>query len=407
MEKATKIVRIALIVIVSLAIAVFGVMTLLNHNKTNEMEQRALTQWPSPSKVLSGDMTLGEFFDDVTTAYSDQFFMRDLLVKGYYVFHMQSYDSGAMKGANGQLYRTHQAAPRSQKKADKSLTSASKKLAKIVDECADAGAVKFIYLPVPRKDAVMTEDLPDGYESSEKDFEHTYGILTSTVQGESKSKIFEPVNTLQLFSQQRDKSLYFATDHHWNVHGADVAYHAVMDVVAQKNPDVLVTDLESDYQVESVVMDGSLNRLIGMSVAPDPEPLLLTYTGNIDYTRADNGKKSSRPLFGKGGNTYKQAFMGEDFGETVIENQTAKDAPNILIVGSSYTNSLEALCVPSFHYMVSVDYRHNQTGLSIADYVKKYHIDYVVLTNSSSMSALNKTNLTQHMGLGGSGDQND
>lgn len=407
MEKATKALRIVLIAVVSVVLVVFGVMTLRNHNEINQMEQRSLTQWPSLSQVASGEMTLGEFFDDVTTAYSDQFFMRDTLVKGYYVFHMQSYNSGAMKGANGQLYRTPQAAPKSQKKADKSLKSASKKLASIVDDCAKAGATKFIYLPVPRKDAVMTEDLPDGYESSDKDLHHAYGILVDTVQGASKSGIFEPVDTLQLFNQQSDKSLYFATDHHWNVHGADVAYQKVMDIVSEKNPDVLVTELESDYQVESVVMDGSLNRLIGMSVAPDPEPLLLTYKHGLNITRSDDGKNSSEAVFGTTGNTYKQAFMGADFGETVIENKDAEKAPNILIVGSSYTNSLEALCVPSFHYMVSVDYRHNTTGKSIANYVKKYDIDYVVFINSSSVSALNKTNLTEHMGLGGSGDGAD
>ena len=70
----------------------------------------------------------------------------------------------------------------------------------------------------------------------------------------------------------------------------------------------------------------------------------------------------------------------------------------ILFVGSSYTNILEALAVLSYSEMLSIDYRHNKTGMSINDYVKKYDIDYVVFVPAQSNNSYSLGKIEEHLG---------
>ena len=84
--------------------------------------------------------------------------------------------------------------------------------------------------------------------------------------------------------------------------------------------------------------------------------------------------------------------------ETVIDTNN-DDAPNILYVGSSYTNVLESLSAYKFNKMVSIDYRHNTTGKSISDYVKEYDIDYTIFICAQSTSSLAVSSMREHLGL--------
>ena len=93
-----------------------------------------------------------------------------------------------------------------------------------------------------------------------------------------------------------------------------------------------------------------------------------------------------------------KAYMKGDHGYTVIDTNRS-NLPNILYVGSSFTNILEALSIPSFNKMVSIDYRHNKSGNSINYYVEKYDIDYVVFVPSQSNDAFSSSMIKTHLGL--------
>jgi hypothetical protein len=67
-------------------------------------------------------------------------------------------------------------------------------------------------------------------------------------------------------------------------------------------------------------------------------------------------------------------------------------------VGTSFTNVLESLSVQKFNKMISIDYRHNDTGKSIVDYVKEYDIDYVVFICSQSNNSLNINSIKEQLG---------
>ena len=78
--------------------------------------------------------------------------------------------------------------------------------------------------------------------------------------------------------------------------------------------------------------------------------------------------------------------------------ETNKEGKNIMFVGSSFTNILEALSIPSYNRMVSIDYRHNKTGHDINYYVDKYDIDYVIFIPAQSNNAFSIPQMKLHLG---------
>lgn len=96
------------------------------------------------------------------------------------------------------------------------------------------------------------------------------------------------------------------------------------------------------------------------------------------------------------GNTYEDAYMEGDMAYTRIE--TDNGGKNIMFVGSSYTNILEAFSVPSYSRVLSVDYRHNTSGNLINYYVDKYDIDYVVFVPAQSNNSYSISMIKKHLG---------
>ena len=89
--------------------------------------------------------------------------------------------------------------------------------------------------------------------------------------------------------------------------------------------------------------------------------------------------------------------MGADYAETIVDTNN-DDAPNVLFVGSSFTNILEALSVCKFNKVVGIDYRHNKTGKTIADYVKEYDIDYTIFICSLEDDGISPKLIKQYLG---------
>ena len=90
--------------------------------------------------------------------------------------------------------------------------------------------------------------------------------------------------------------------------------------------------------------------------------------------------------------------MQGDNAFTIVD--TNRDAlPNILYVGSSFTNILESLSIYDFNKMISIDYRHNTSKNSISYYVNTYDIDYVVFIPSQSNDAFSYSMIKKHLGM--------
>ena len=90
--------------------------------------------------------------------------------------------------------------------------------------------------------------------------------------------------------------------------------------------------------------------------------------------------------------------MGDNFGETIVKTDK-EDLPSIYYCGSSFTNVLEAMSVPSFKNMYSTDLRFNDTEYTMMDYIDKFQPEYVVFISGQSTATFNASHIKTHLGL--------
>lgn len=391
MNKKIKFIYICFCSIIIVFLSVFGIFTLMNNNSKSGLEGRILTKFPDIEMTSLLD---DEFYNTYTNAFSDQLVLRNVFVRLYYYLNLQRYVGDTVKGKNGQLYHEPMIIENDEEYI-KSLRKVIKEdMNPIAKEVKESGA-EFIFISIPRKDVVMPEYLPSSYIRSDKKYFEYMDIIA-----EEKSDDLILIDAYDVFKERNktNKKVFYQTDHHLNIHGGYYLFEEIVDIVNKGDKKIEIGSLEDEYVVEKRIVNGSYNRKVGKMIKSKPEDLvLIPKNKDLKYVRFDYGKESEWEIFGTG-DTYASAYMGSDFAETYV-NSNNDSAPNILYVGSSYTNVLESLSVYKFNRMVSIDYRHNPSGKSIVDYVKEYNIDYVVFICGQSNAALDVDTIKLHLGL--------
>ncbi len=374
-----KYIKISFIAIFICAISAFFILTIDNHKEVSELEKRTLQTFP---KFSIEKLASEEYYNDLTAAFSDQLEFRDILVKGYYIFQFQRYNGDVVIGENDELYAAYQ---RVDEDYYEDLRTNAGYANEVAAEVINAGA-DFTFLSIPRKDAIETENLPDSYISSEESYLKAVDILNEVLSDD-----IQFIDAYDVFKANDDVRAYYTTDHHITPRAAFMLYHEVLKACGM--PDYPV---EEHYDVEKTIINGSFNNQIGQSVKSKPEELSMVPHEETAYERSEDGEKSSLAVF-RSRNTYEDSYMEGDHAYTVID--TGRDhLPNIMYVGSSFTNIMEAVTIRDFNLMVSIDYRHNETGTSIAEYVKKHDIDHVIFIPSQSNDAFSKIMMKKHLG---------
>lgn len=383
-----RIIQISFISLFILIISIIGILTILNDNKLSKKEGRELACFSMPTfeNVLDGT-----YFTDVTNAFSDQMAFREKFITMYYLLNLQRYTGDVVKGENNELFLSPQIEQNESKYLSNLEKTTKNELNNVAKEVTDAGS-KFIFISIPRKDVLMEKYLPNTYIKGTE----LYKKAVQAIQNSAAENV-EVVDAYELLKDKVEAPFY-KTDHHMNIRGGYAVFKWLVDRVNSDGNKIQIGKLEDDYVVKSQAINGSFNRKIGQTVKAGEEELNLEYIGKpVTFVRYEDGKLSDIPVLGEK-NTYASAYMGNDMAETVIDTSN-DDAPNILFVGSSYTNILEALSVYKFNKMVSIDYRHNTTGKSIADYVKEHDIDYTIFICAQSTGALNVSSIKEHLGL--------
>lgn len=357
-------------------LGIFMIFTLSNNNKYSSDERREMTTFP---KFTISSITSKKYYDQLTEAFKDQLFMRTYLVKGYFLFNLQRYFGNVVKGSNNQLYSPVMSINRHYYNDLKSVTNT-------VNKEANSTNAKFIYIPIPRKDAYMQKDLPKNYNSSIQIYKKQVEITRSNL---NNNIIF--IDALDIFNQSGIYNCYYSNDHHITPR---CAYLLVNEV--NKITEAGTYDLDNTFSIKKAIVNGSYNRQLGQTVKSKPEELYVVPKTYLNYTRYENNKLSNKKVFG-GGTSYESAYMEGDMAYTkIVTNNT--NNKKIMYVGSSYTNILEALSVPSYNTIVGIDYRHNKTGKTINDYVIENDIEYVVFMPSQSTNAFPIDDIKLHLG---------
>lgn len=238
-----------------LFISVIGVLTLFNNEYRSYTEGRELMTFPkfSVDRILDK-----EYLDDLTAAFSDQLEFRGKFIKTYYLFNMQRYVGNVVKGKDNQLF----AAPfviKYEYRYLQRLERSARRINRVAARVTKNKKRKFIFLSIPRKDQVMTEYLPSTYIRSDDKYKKYMKFLKDRL---SDDVIL--IDAMEVFEKHKGEAdFYYKTDHHVNMRGAQLLYEEIMKIVKKDYPNVKVTDLDKDYEIGKVIINGSYNRQIG------------------------------------------------------------------------------------------------------------------------------------------------
>lgn len=372
-------------------IGIMGFATLDNHQTWSEDEVRSLKQFPQLNYRKLMDV---DYLNEVSDAFSDQLSLRSSFVRAYFqlqyqLFH-RTYLGDTVIGEEAYLF-TEPEVIYSRKEHRAELDACISVLNQEAERMMALGS-RFVYVNYPRKDVVLEEYLPDYYISGREQYLEDVRYIREHLHPDI---LF--LDVYELFEEHKSDQYeyYYKTDHHVNLRGGQLVYEELMKLI-NKDGDCEVWSL-SDYDIESRRINGSYNRRVGQIVDAGEEELILKPRKEFSYVRYESGKKSKAPLYADK-NAY-STYMDGDMAETRVVNKSCKNEHKVLFSGSSYTNLLETLMIPSVSEMMSLDFRSNETGKTLYDYAEEYRPDYVIFIPNQSDANFSSYSFHQHLGL--------
>lgn len=194
-----------------------------------------------------------------------------------------------------------------------------------------------------------------------------------------------PFGTFLLTSLTDHANYYFHTDHHWNIHGALKAYDVIYNLLNKNYPDIS-PPLNHDKFIKFPGLEffGSSARASYYPIKPDvfevadinlPDYKIEIIGKNERYNLSDDyhkGKYSLEHYTNHYGNYYgeQQALIRYDFNNTATRT--------LLIIGSSFTRSLQPLIASHYKITYVVDLRQYE-DFSLQSFISTYPIDDLLI----------------------------
>lgn len=189
---------------------------------------------------------------------------------------------------------------------------------------------------------------------------------------------------LKFESSEELLDYFYKTDHHWNYKGSYKGYKDIMKLLEVEEIKAPVEEIKFDFEFY-----GSASRVTSIYEYAENFAVYKfnfgqydTYIdGNKSYYGAENEYFNGRYNTSKEVNHY-GIYYGADYGEVMFDfKQDKKD--NLLIIGNSFTNSVNKLIASGFNKTYVIDLRHYENvfneSFNIEKYVKEKEIDKVLI----------------------------
>lgn len=202
---------------------------------------------------------------------------------------------------------------------------------------------------------------------------------------------------MMLTSYEDFNSNYYATDHHWNIHGIVKAYYSIYDLLKTGYPEISAPiKFEDYYTFPNINYLGTTARTslypIGgeaFEVAIYDLPPYKTYEAGKEIQR----NKSIEYLQGnyKTKERYTDHYV-EYFGyvspfiEYVFESNPDR---NLLLIGKSFNIPLEPLIAAHYHHTYVIDFRYYE-DFSLSDFMENYAVDDILIIGDNDVLFDNK-----------------
>ena len=191
---------------------------------------------------------------------------------------------------------------------------------------------------------------------------------------EKKLKKEKDFAFLKINNYEEYTKYFYKTDHHWNHNGSHIAYKNIINMFnrnaksIEPKEEVVFNDLifYGSLARSSQILDYKENFTVYKYDMPDMQ--ILTNRKTSGYGSEEKYYKGvySKELFA---NHY-GLYYGDDYAEVKIEANSGKK--NLLIIGNSYSNSVNKLIATHFNKTYDVDLRHYDYTFNEEFNIKKY-----------------------------------
>ncbi len=191
----------------------------------------------------------------------------------------------------------------------------------------------------------------------------------------------ENIDIYSALEAHKEEYIYYRTDHHWTSLGAYYGYTAIAEAMG------LTPRPLSDYTDREVVSDSFYGTTYSSSgirnIAPD-EIEIFVRNDNLHILRYDSTEPVEGSLYDFSYLEVKDKysmFLGGNAPLVTIETENT-DAPSLLILRDSYTDSLVPFLLEHFSEIHLIDLRYYR--LSIDEYMDEHEIDNVLVLYGAS-----------------------
>lgn len=269
--------------------------------------------------------------------------------------------------------------------------SAEKKYAKMLDTLAEEFPDKTIYSMVVPTQLTFCEPVYSNIQDSQKE-------TIDYIYSHSDERI-KKVDAYSMLAENKDKYLYFRTDHHWTVMGAYYGYCAFLksasdDADYEVKTEVKENPFELD-EFENIVPEAlkknSIKDFYGTLYAQADTPSLTPdtvewydtdpeHSVTIHHYGFEDGNPISYDgrLFDTDKKNY-SVFLSGDHQLSVIDNDAVDNGKTILIIKDSYTNAFVSWLKNNYSRIILLDPRAYRGG--IKDVVEEYEPSEIMVMN--------------------------
>ena len=333
----------------------------------SQLENRTLQQFPTPTveTVLNG-----KFMSDFETYTTDQFPGRDAWVdlKARTEKAMGKQENNSVYFCKEDTLITRFNTPDAQNVANN---------LSYVDQFAQKAGVPVYFSLIPGAAEIWSDRLPEGAPNASQK-----AVIDQAASTLKNALVYDTYSVMDAHS---DEDIYYRTDHHWTSLGAYYGYTALMDALGMEAVPL------SNY-TKTTVSDSFYGTIFSSSgvrwVRPDCIDTYVPADGitvtSHTYDNKGNPVEEERPLYDTSFLSVKDKysmFLGGNQPLAVVRTPHT-DAPKLLIVRDSYTDSLVPFLTAHFSEIHLVDPRYYK--LSVADYIQENGIDEALVLYSVS-----------------------
>ncbi|EHK2326952.1 hypothetical protein KCK52_000751 [Clostridium perfringens] len=216
---------------------------------------------------------------------------------------------------------------------------------------------------VPNSYTIYEEYVPWGIEllNQEKLIEEVY-------KGNSKDR---NIDLISLFKENKEKYIYYKTDHHWTSYGAYLAYKAYIESLGEKPIDLnsLKKNEVKGFYGTYFSKAKSFNAKSDILTYYDVDNITMNIQGEVFESLYDYDKLNTRDKY--------SVFIRGNNGLTIIENKSIKEGKKLLIFKDSFANSMIPFLSRNFKEIHVVDLR--SFSQKVSEYIKDTNFNDVLI----------------------------